>query len=115
MLFLLDVGPPAGARPRPGSRPELARGGEDGVLLRAAGAGGFFDYSPAWTPARLGLSVGWAYRRRLGGSGKSWSSPKGDSGPADSARKSVTGAPPSSFCPQVGSTRCSCLGFRLAM
>src|SRR4051794_17267297 len=61
--------------------------------------------SSAMTPARFGLSVGWAYRIRSGGSGKLWSSPNGDSGPADELVNSVSGGPPVSDCPQVGSTR----------
>src|SRR3954447_26672290 len=44
-----------------------------------------------------------------------WSSPNGDSGPADSLVSSVSGGPPSSDCPQVGSTRCVFFALRLAM
>src|SRR3954454_21468678 len=44
-----------------------------------------------------------------------WSSPNGDSGPADSLVSSVSGGPPSSDCPQVGSTRCTFFALRLAM
>src|SRR3712207_1208 len=107
--------PCRGPGPVPGPAPCLRGVGRTGSSCELRGAGGSSSYSPAWTPARFGLSVGWAYRRRWGGSGKSWSSPKGDRGPADSARNSVTGAPPSSDTPQVGSIRWSCLGFRLAM
>src|SRR3954449_7784456 len=78
------------------------------------GGGGALQ-STAWTPARLGLSVGCAYRSRETGRGKLWSSPNGESGPAASLVSSVRGGPPSTDWPQVGSTRWVFLDLRLAI
>ena len=71
--------------------------------------------STTCTPARLGLSVGWEYRMWSSGSGKPWSSPNGEIGPAEALVSSVSGGPPSSDWPQVGSTRCAFFALRLAM
>src|SRR4051795_4433180 len=47
--------------------------------------------------------------------GKLWSSPNGESGPADSLVSSVSGGPPPSDSPHVGSTRCTFFALRLAI
>src|SRR3954470_23404613 len=83
--------------------------------LRVAGGRRGLALYTTCTPARLGLSVGWAYRSRLIGIGKLWSSPNGESGPAASLVSSVSGGPPSTDWPHGGSTRWAFLDLRLTI